>query len=152
MKSVWTYDPLEAMESLRREINRVFNGFGEYPAQAAFLPGLSSRSYPRVNVYEDDHAVYVTALAPGVDPDSFNISVQQNRLTISGEKPGLPEDIKPEDYHRCERAAGQFVRNLVIPADIDRDAIAAEYRNGVLTVTIPKKEPAKPRRIDVSVS
>jgi HSP20 family protein len=149
----WT--PFADVEALRREIGRVFEDFGieQWPAhRVAFLPGREPRRYPMVNLLEDKDHVYVEALTPGVDPQSLNVTALQNRLTISGEKSKVAENIKPEAFHRNERASGKFVRTIDLPVEIDEARIQAEYKNGLLVVTLPKAEKAKPKQINVKVA
>jgi HSP20 family protein len=105
-----------------------------------------------INLLEDKERLYVEALTPGVEPQSLNVSVMQNRLTISGEKSRIGGDVKPEAFHRSERASGKFVRAVDLPVEVDEGAIQAEYRNGLLVVTLPKAEKAKPKQINVKVA
>jgi HSP20 family protein len=142
------------METLRREIDRAFDGFGlgqEPSQQVAFLPGRGPRRYPLINLLEDKEHLYIEALTPGVDPESLNVTVMQNRLTVSGEKSRIGGDIKPEAFHRSERASGKFVRTIDLPLEVDDGEIEAEYKNGLLVVTLPKAEKAKPKQINVKV-
>jgi HSP20 family protein len=148
------WNPFDDMEALRRDIDRAFQGFGlgEEPSrQVAFLPGRGPRRYPLLNLLEDQNHIYIEALTPGVDPKSLNLTVMQNRLTLSGEKSGVRE-IKPEAFHRNERASGKFVRTIDLPMEVDEGAIQAEYKNGLLVVTLPKAEKAKPKQINVKVA
>jgi HSP20 family protein len=143
------------MEALRRDIDRAFNnaGFSNEPFfRTAFLPGRAARRYPLINLAEDRDYIYIEALAPGVDPESINLAVMHNVLTISGEKRRHTEDIKPEAFHRSERAAGKFVRTIELPVEVDADHVKAEYKHGILMITLPKAEAAKPKQISVSVS
>lgn len=149
------WNPFQDMEALRREIDRAFEGFGlgEAPLQQpAFLPGRGPRRYPLINLLEDKDNLYVEALTPGIEPGSLNVTVMQNRLTLSGEKSGIGADVKPEAFHRNERASGKFVRSLDLPVEVDEGRIQAEYKNGLLTVVLPKAEKAKPRQINVKVA
>jgi len=82
----------------------------------------------------------------------LNLTVVHNNLTISGEKKGPPEDIKPEAFHREERASGKFVRTITLPVEIDDSKVSAQYKNGLLLITLPKSEKAKPKQISVQVS
>jgi HSP20 family protein len=151
--AVWETYP--GLEVLRREIDRSFEDFwsDRWPKawRGAFLPGRGARQYPLVNVSEDEANVYVEALAPGVDPKSLDLSVVQGSLTVKGEKPGLAQ-VSAEAYHRNERAAGRFNRSIELPSDVDAGRVKAEYRNGLLLVTLPKSEAAKPKQIPVSVA
>lgn len=145
--------PFEDMDALRREIDRAFEGVGLRPFppfRTAFLPGRAARGYPLMNLYEDSNTVYVEALAPGVNPDSLNVSVIRNHLTVSGEKPSSKE-VKPEAFHRSERAAGAFTRTIELPVEVDDTKVQADYRDGVLLVKLPKAEKAKPKQINVQV-
>lgn len=149
------WNPFEEMEALRREVDRAFADFGrgENPLyKVSFLPGIGPRRYPLINLSEDKDKLYVEALTPGVDPKSLNVSVMQNRLTVSGEKSPISSDVKPEAFHRNERASGKFLRTLDLPVEVDESSVKAEYKNGLLHVTIPKAEKAKPRQITVSVA
>jgi HSP20 family protein len=149
------WNPFEDMEALRREIDRAFEGFGlgQNPVpQVAFLPGTGPRRYPLINLLEDKDRLYVEALTPGVDPQSLNVTVMQNHLTLSGEKTRIAGEIKPEAFHRSERASGKFVRTVDLPVEVQEGAIQAEYRNGLLLVTLPKPAKAKPKQINVKVA
>jgi HSP20 family protein len=145
------WNPFREMEALRREIDRVFEGYGEPRTwRSAFLPGTSARTYPLVNVSESAEEVVVEALAPGLDVDSLEVSVKGNQLTISGEKRSL-EGVAAEAYHRTERSTGRFVRTLNLDTEVDDAKVTAQYANGILLVTLPKSERAKPKQITVNV-
>jgi HSP20 family protein len=103
-------------------------------------------------VSEDANALYVTALAPGLEPMAIQLTVQDNRLTIAGEKPRVAAEIQPDAVHRSERAAGTFVRTVTLPIDVEHDQVQAEYTNGLLVVTLPKAAHVKPKQIAVSVA
>ena len=146
------WNPFNELEALRRNIDRAFEGFGlgQFPGRrVAFLPGREPRRYPLVNLLEDKDNVYVEALTPGVDPESLSITAMQNRLTLAGEKSGV-KDVESQAFHRNERASGKFVRTIDLPVAIDDAKIKAEYKNGLLVVTLPKAEKAKPRQIHVT--
>jgi HSP20 family protein len=137
------------MDRLGTEMNRLFGEVAGYrPWRLAFLPGLAARRYPLVNVSETDGGYKVVALAPGVHPGSFEVTVKDKVLTLSGEK-RPPEDVSPDEYHRSERSEGRFVRSLELPGGIDPDKVKASYENGLLTVMLEKSEDAKPRLISV---
>ena len=147
--------PIVDLDALRREIDRTFEEFwpdrSPRPWRGAFLPGRAARQYPLVNLSEDEGNLYVEALAPGVDPKALDLSVVQGTLTIKGEKPGLHQ-VSAEAYHRNERAAGRFVRTIELPSEVEGAKVHADYRNGLLLVTLPKSEMAKPKQIPVSVA
>lgn len=153
-----SWDPFRDLEALRREVERAFEDFGggfrwNRPfSRTAFLPQLSARTYPLVNVGEDKDHVYVDALAPGLDPESIEVTVVNDTLRIAGEKSPIRDAVKPEAFHRSERGAGRFVRSLSLPAGIESGRVSAEYRDGLLRLTLPKHEQAKPKQIAVSVA
>ncbi len=143
------------MDQLRRDIDKAFDEFtlAEGPShRVAFLPGRGPRRYPLVNLLEDKDNLYVEALTPGVDPQSFNVTVMQSRLTLSGEKSRISADVKPEAFHRSERSSGKFVRTFELPVEVNDERIQAEYKNGLLRITLPKAEKAKPRQVTVKVA
>lgn len=153
--TIMTVNGANGLDSLRREIDRAFDDFGvwKWPfSRSSFLPGMGARQYPLVNVAEDEDHFYVEALAPGLNPESLDVSLHQRQLRIEGEKAGISGEISREAFHRNERSAGRFVRVTTLPADVDADKIAAEYKNGLLLITLPKHEKAKPKKISVNVS
>ena len=117
----------------------------------AFLPGRAARLYPMMNLREDKDSLYIEALAPGLDPGSLELTVHGDQLRLQGEKQSISTDIKPEQWHRSERSAGRFARTLTLPAEVESDKVKAEYRNGILYITLPKHERAKPKQISVEV-
>ena len=151
-----TWNPIRELEALRHEVESVFEEFTNegvaWPFwRSSFLPGRSGRTYPLVNLSDDKDALYVEALAPGINADTLDISVHRNVLRISGEKSELTANIKPEAFHRNERGAGKFVRLIELPVEVDRDKIHADYKDGLLLITLPKVEAAKPKQITVTV-
>ena len=146
--------PWQTLEALRRELDRVFDETGtrnEPFFRTAFLPGRAARRYPLTNLYEDKDTLYLEALAPGVDPATLDLKVVDNTLSIVGEKRRVAGDVKPEAFHRSERATSKFVRHLQLPVEVDEDKIRADYKEGLLIVTLPKAEKAKPKQITVQV-
>jgi len=146
-------DIYREMDELRRSLERTFGDFQIWRrpfSRIAFLPGLASRQYPLINIHEDKDNVYVEALAPGLDTEKLDVSVLQNTITITGEKMPVGKDLNPESFHRSERATGKFTRRIEIDSSIQEKNVTAEYNNGLLLVTLPKAEEAKPRRIAIS--
>jgi HSP20 family protein len=150
------WNPWTQMEQMHRELDRAFDGFarrGTEPfSRVAFLPGRAARQYPMVNVHDSGDAIKVEALAPGLDPESLEVSVMRNTLRIAGEKRRLMADVQPEAFHRRERATGKFVRTIELSTDIDDDKVSADYTHGLLVITLPKAEQAKPKQIAVSMT
>ncbi|NMC73147.1 MAG: Hsp20/alpha crystallin family protein [Geobacteraceae bacterium] len=145
------WDMFRELDSLRREIDEAFRGVGlGRVLTPQFLTG-GTRRFPLVNIGEDESAVYVEALVPGIDPKEMEISVLRNTLTLAGERKGVQTE-KAHVWHRNERGAGRFSRTIELPAEIDSGKVSAQCRDGVLTVVLPKAEGAKPKKITVGVS
>ncbi|MBW2056579.1 MAG: Hsp20/alpha crystallin family protein [Deltaproteobacteria bacterium] len=137
--------PFSELERLRAEVERLFDDFGS--ESAPFL----SRAYPAVNLSEDEENFYVRAELPGVKPENLDVTVVEGRLMIRGERKVTTEE-EGTSYHRQEREGGIFRRVMALPEKVDPGRVSAGLRNGVLTVTLPKSQEAKPRRITVSAS
>ena len=147
----------DELNRMRREMDRILGSersprWGFPFSRVSFLPGRAARSYPLMNISEDADYIYVDALAPGIDPESLDISITGDQLTISGEKRALPEDISAELIHRNERASGRFLRSVTLSSDVVSKGIDATYKDGLLNVRLPKAEEAKPKKIQVSVN
>ncbi|NQU42373.1 Hsp20/alpha crystallin family protein [bacterium] len=156
MRNTWNWDPLQEMEDIYRDFHRTFGRLGAprwtWPfARTSFLPGRAARAYPLLNMHEDADALHIEALAPGVDPDSLKVNIVGDQISIAGEKRDLGDKVKPEEYHRNERAVGSFVRTVALPIAIQPDKVEARYENGLLTVKLPKAEEARPKQISVKV-
>lgn len=144
--NLWNFfKEMEDLQGQLGDLSREF-GAGRFP-KVSFLPGLSARHFPLMNIGSDENTVFVEAVAPGVDPESLKVTVVKNSLTISGQK--TKSNIPEEAYHRCERAAGKFVRTVELPSDIDAEKVSAEYRNGILSLTLPKAAAARPHQIEI---
>jgi HSP20 family protein len=141
-----TLSPFRAMSSLQDQINRVFNEAFERPGEESNLTSWA----PAVDIYESEHELVVKADLPDVDPKDLDIRVENNILTIRGERK-FEKNVSTENYLRVERAYGTFSRSFALSNTVNTDAIKAEYQNGVLTLHIPKREEAKPKQIKVSV-
>jgi HSP20 family protein len=144
-----TRRPQDGMTSLRRLNNILDEAFNAWPFQAQEGASLTSTWLPPCDVFED--AVKIVAEIPGVTAEDVKISLENNLLTLRGEKKQQAED-KSERVHRYERSYGVFERTFSLPTTVDPEKIDARYSNGVLTVTIPKAERARPREIPVKVS
>lgn len=147
-----TWDVFKELDNLKREIDEAFRGAGyNRPFGATFLSPVTTRRFPLVNFSEDEGHVYVEALMPGVDPKEVDLSVLRNTLTISGErKPFVQKE--GQIVHRSELGSGKFSRTLELPVDIDPDSITAQCKDGVMLITLPKAEHAKPKKIDIKLS
>ena len=136
-------DPSEQMKSLRREMDRLFSEF--------FTPEPGWRGsgvFPPVNIYRDQEKFVVTAELPGVDPQKIDISVQGDNLILKGERKVEPSGGEIR-YHRRERNSGTFNRVVSLPDRVDGNRVDASYKRGILTLTLPLAEEARPRQIQV---
>ncbi len=140
------WDPFRDMITLRERMNRLFEDFFASRGEEQDL--LAGSWTPSVDIYETEHEVVLTAELPGMDEKDIDIKVEDNTLTISGER-RLEKEIKEENYHRIERAYGSFCRSFTLPNYVDQDKISAEYDNGILKITMPKKPELKPRKVKV---
>lgn len=137
---------------LQNEVNRAFEGFfDDLPAARSY-----AATYPAINVWEDSdgNTAYVEAELPGLRNEDLDVSVMGSQVTISGERRigSLTQDEQPQgqpeiSWHRRERGQGRFSRTLTLPWDIDPDKVEARLSNGVLTVTLPKSEAARPKKV-----
>jgi len=130
---------------LQREMNNMFDSFFRGPQDED--TSLSAWT-PAVDIAEHDDAYTVKMELPGVNKDEVKITLESNILTIRGEKKH-EKDTKKENYHRIERIYGSFERSFTLPTTVKSDKIDAAYNNGVLQITLPKAEEAKPKQIEV---
>lgn len=145
-----TRRPLDSMTSLRRLNSVLDQAFNSWPFQNQENGALTSAWLPACDVFEDKDAVKIVAEVPGVRPEEVKLSIENNLLTIRGEKQQQAEE-RTERVHRYERSYGTFERTFSLPTTVDPDQIVATYEHGILTVTIPKAERARPREIPVKV-
>ena len=135
------------------ELNRLQSVFDQVfrPWERSSIRGLTGASFPVINVGASPDAVEVMALAPGLDPASLQLTVDRGVLVMSGErKSQLPEPGDDTSIYAQERFAGNFRRVVSLPEDADPARVDASYRDGILRVTVGKRESSKPRRIEVS--
>ena len=136
-------DPPASFDQLRRGMDELFERVGTRTTRRA-------GAFPPVNLYESTNEYVLTAELPGLSGDDIDVSVERNRVTLRGErKIGHPSDAS---LHRVERQAGVFRRTIELPVDVDADKVQALYRNGVLTLQIPKAAAHQPRQIVVKES
>lgn len=139
------------MENLRREINDAFRDFGGRSLFSPdFLPGIGTAEYPSINLSEDHDNLYAEALMPGLDPEQIELNIMRGTLTIAGER--KEDDNGKKSWHRRERGMGRFLRTIDLPAAVDTKKAQARYDHGILSITLPKAEEAKPKKINVQVS
>jgi HSP20 family protein len=134
------------LNRMRSEMESLFGRLAE-----SLPTSFSSGVFPLINVTEDNDRLYVRAELPGVKANELEISATGNSLSIGGERKVAPES-ESASYHRREREAGAFRRTITLPTDIDFNRVEAHYNNGILTVTLPKAELAKPKQITVKAA
>ena len=143
------FDPLRDLAVLQNRMNRLFNDtYGREREDDLMNRGTWT---PAVDIYEVDGTLMLKAELPDMRREDIDVSVENNTLTIRGERT-LDNDVKQENFHRIERSYGSFVRQFSLPATVDAGKIAAEYKNGVLTLKLPVREEAKPRTINIEVA
>ncbi len=142
------FDPFHEFVTLQNRVDRLFGG--------GYLrdEGVTARGswVPLVDIFEtDSHDLVITAELPDVTHEDIEVTVENNTLTLRGERK-LPSDIKEEQFRRVERRYGVFTRSFTLPNTVDASKVSAEHKNGVLTVRLPFHEEAKPRTINVKVA
>lgn len=142
--AIVTFNPYRGLGAFSHEFNRLFDN--ELPPIRQEERNLAVP----VDIEENDDAITLRADLPGMEKKAIKVNVDKGLLTISGERPQAEQDEKTGRL-RQERAFGSFHRAFKLPETADESQIAAEYKNGVLTITLPKKEKAKPREIEVSI-
>ncbi len=146
------YDPFREFAVLQDRVNRAFTD--AYGRSGTADEGLLTTGawVPPVDIYQNgEHELVLKAELPAMTREDIDVRVENDTLTIRGEKK-LANDIKEEQYHRVERRYGSFSRSFTLPPTVDTGKVSAEYRNGVLTVTLPLREDAKPRQVKVEVA
>jgi HSP20 family protein len=142
------WEPLRELASIQSEMNRLFNTVFE-PAPTG-NGGALRRWLPPMDLVETGDHFVLRADLPGLSEEDVNIEVEDNVLTVSGERKAEHETTK-EGYHRVERAFGSFSRSLTLPEGVDAEQVAASFDRGVLEIRIPKPEQRKPRKISIGV-
>jgi HSP20 family protein len=139
------WEPFRDLVSLRTDMDRLFN---------AFFGGLSEEREgfwsPVLDIEENNGNLMVKAEIPGMTKDDIKVTVRDNMLSITGERK-QEEETKDKTFHRIERCYGKFSRVITLPTELQSDKIKATYKDGILNITLPKSESAKPKQIDVEV-
>jgi len=140
------WDPFRDMVSLREKMNRlfedVFTGRGDDKELA------SSTWAPAVDIFETESELVMSAEIPGIDEKDIEIKLEDNTLTLKGERK-FEKETREENYHRIERSYGSFYRAFTLPNSVDLDKIHAEHENGILKITLPKRQELKPRNVKI---
>ena len=144
--SIVRYDPFRDLRSLQDEVNRLFSSnvsrvFGD--------EGIARGAWnPTVDIYENKDQIVIEAELPGMKREDFDLSFENNVITLRGER-RFEKEAESDNYHRVERSYGSFARSFTLPPSVSGEGISADYRNGVLRVTLPKREEIKARRIEI---
>lgn len=144
------FTPLTPFENLFDELRRAEQGMDDWFGRWSVPAGIRSvarGTFPATNVGATDREVHIYLFAPGLDPKNFNVSIQQNLLQVSGART-LPRNERAT-YFRQERYDGEFRRVVTLPDDVDPDKVDATYRDGVLQISLRRREATRPRRIEI---
>ena len=153
MANITRWDPLSEFSSLQERFNQLLGqpgGLFRNLGTSTDQPLAFGNFAPPVDIYEDDHQVTIQAELPGVEEKDLNITVENNVLSITGERK-LENEENKENFHRIERSYGRFTRSFTLPSTLDTENINAEFNNGVLKIVLNKSEAAKPKQIKVGV-
>src|SRR5579863_10655934 len=147
MTVVTRWDPFRDLNALQHRMNRLFEeqyggGREESLTAGAFVPP--------VDIYEDEHSIQLKLEVPGIDEKDLDIKVENNTLTVSGERKFESEE-KEENFHRVERRYGSFTRSFTLPNTVSTEEIQADYDQGVLKIRLAKRAEAKPKQIKVNI-
>lgn len=150
MMNLAKWEPFRELEEMSNRLNRFF---GRPPAttDAAHVPLSSPDWAPSVDISETDRDYVIKAEIPEVKKEDVRVTLEDGVLTIQGERKQEKED-KGKRYHRIERSYGSFVRSFELPSTIDEDRVKADFKEGMLTLTLPKSEKAKPKALDIKIS
>ncbi len=144
--SMIKYDPFRELRNLQDEMTRLFvgvapRGNGEQMAHGAWMPS--------VDIYEDQNRLVLEADLPGLSRDDFELSVENNVITLKGERK-FEKKVEGDNYHRVERSYGAFSRSFTLPQTVTAEGATADFENGILRVSLPKREETKARKIEIS--
>jgi len=140
------WDPFRDLVTLRDRMNRLFEDVSGPGSEGKDV--MASAWAPSVDIYENENEVVLAAEIPGVDEKDVEIKVEDNNLTLRGERK-FEKETREENYHRIERSYGSFFRSFALPSYIDQDRIEAEHENGVLRIRMPKRAELRPRKVKI---
>ncbi|MBL8207650.1 MAG: Hsp20/alpha crystallin family protein [Blastocatellia bacterium] len=144
-------DPFNEFGSLAKTINDLNRAFSTGLPRFFNDEGLVKGSWnPTVDVYEDQNGIVLEADLPGLKPGEFELAIENNVLTLKGERK-FEKKTEEGNYHRVERSYGSFTRSFTLPSTVDVNNVAADFKDGVLKVALPRKEETKPRQIQVQI-
>jgi HSP20 family protein len=144
------WNPARELDTLQGEMNRLFSSFFDTPTNAGNANGITRRWIPAMDLVETREHFVLKADLPGMTENDISVEVENNVLTISGERK-TEHEAEAEGYYRIERASGAFSRSLTLPEGIDADAVKARFEGGVLEVRVPKPLDVQPRRVQIGL-
>jgi HSP20 family protein len=140
------YDPLRELRSLQDEMTRLFSGVAGDGGNEELTTG---NWFPKVDIFEDKDHLFLEAELPGMTKDDFDLSFENNVLTLKGERK-FEKKADEGNYHRVERSYGTFTRSFTLPQTVTPEGAKADFENGILHVTLPKREEVKARKIQIT--
>src|SRR5271157_468682 len=142
------FEPFRDLTTQREYVRLLKEAFSPMSGETE----VSTRSWaPPVDIYETEDAIVLKAELPGIDPKDVEVRVEDNTLYLKGER-NYEKEVNEQNYHRIERPYGSFARSFSLPNSIDAEKVKAEYKDGLLTLTMPKREEAKPKTIKIDVT
>ena len=144
------WDPFREMTSFQERMNRLFSDvLARSPLGEEEI--TKGAWVPAVDIYETHESLILKAELPGITKEDVSVEVEDNTLTLKGEKK-FEAEVKEENYHRVERSYGNFQRSFTLPATVDQEKVKAKFKDGILEIRLPKVEEAKPKQIKVEVA
>ncbi|MGA2960722.1 MAG: Hsp20/alpha crystallin family protein [Candidatus Korobacteraceae bacterium] len=145
------WEPFREMASLQNRMGRLLNEWNEPFSSLTGDESLNAGSFvPPVDVYEDEHGIQLKMEVPGIDEKDIDIRLENNVLTVTGERK-IENEEKQENFHRVERRYGTFSRSFTLPNTVDNESVTASYDKGLLKISLGKRADAKPRQIKVNI-
>jgi HSP20 family protein len=142
--------PLEGVAVLQNRLNSIFNDFANSNGELQNESLSAGNFIPPVDIYEDANHLVLKLEVPGILQEDLQINLENQTLTVKGERKFV-SDEKQENFHRIERRYGTFARSFTLPATIETESVQANYENGVLSITLSKKEAAKPKQVKIEI-
>jgi HSP20 family protein len=142
--------PLEGVAVLQNRLNSIFHDFASSNGELQNESLSAGNFIPPVDIYEDANRLVLKLEVPGIPQEDLQINLENQTLTVKGERKFV-KDEKEENFHRIERRYGSFVRSFTLPATIETESAQANYENGVLSITLQKKEAAKPKQLKIEI-
>lgn len=147
MQVISQWNRFRNLSNFQDQFNRLFEPTREGQADNSALTSWA----PAVDIYENENELVIKADLPEIDEKNLDVRVENNTLTVRGERK-FEQEVKEENYLRVERAYGSFSRSFSLPSSVNTEAIKADYKNGVLTVALPKRAESKPKQVKINVT